>query len=196
MKSSPAAATLGALSCTILGWPALGTSQPATPHRLNGPQSISAGGGCKSFHSDDTNGVGPDLYAKAVTRVSLAKAVSEVDTGASATNTFPPADVHTSPQKKSAREGECGRRMAAEGMDGVAHVRGHGVFTCTVTRVTGSKLHLCYPPWLILASSCCRTCCSKGRTLSRNFVYHTARGTSSTRGGGCIGRLRNGAGCT
>ena len=37
------------------------------------------------------------LYAKAVTRVSLANAVSDVDTGANATNTFPPAVVRAPP---------------------------------------------------------------------------------------------------
>lgn len=38
----------------------------------------------------------PHVYAKAVTRVSLAKAVGAVETGAKATNTFPPVRAHKS----------------------------------------------------------------------------------------------------
>lgn len=47
----------------------------------------------KSKSNSRILGLRSDLYAKAVTRVSLAKAVAEVDTGANATNTFPPAAV-------------------------------------------------------------------------------------------------------
>lgn len=50
-----------------------------------------------------------DLYAKAVTRVSLAKAVSEVDTGANATNTFPPTAPRRIPKNKKKRVRGIGR---------------------------------------------------------------------------------------
>lgn len=48
-----------------------------------------------------------DLYAMAVTSVSLAKAVAEVVTGASATNTLPPAAVNAwAPTTFQGRAGE------------------------------------------------------------------------------------------
>lgn len=79
----------------------------------------------KSKSNSRILGLRSDLYAKAVTRVSLAKAVAEVDTGANATNTFPPAAVcaHNRRQERASRGRRAGVVFAsfAGGM-GAAHM--------------------------------------------------------------------------